>query len=293
MVQIICPVCQKNHPEDVFNCPNSTRDNQLTIFDFTFEILREEWGGLDSSLKLELYELLQCPVKWETIFPDCAIATYLENFWIEVAGKCLDNMANQYTDPAGDVVAEFDLDYIYESLDDALNKIVIKSFSSYFQPYELTSADEDELSREMPYIRKWIKNARNEYSEKIRRFEKIRMLTTNEQMKHFDIANLSEDAIREKTNKGKKVSLFYRGITPTQLETLLWSGLEETWRLLLDVPYENLYIDTMKIIGASKGEDTTYICFKLDLNTPSAHAHPILKKDIPPGQKVDNLDKLQ
>lgn len=292
MVKIVCSKCQKDHPGDSINCPNPDPDNRTTILDFSLEDWMEK-GVLNSALKIKVFELLQCPIDWAAIFPDQVIAFSLENYWIEVAEECLETMSADYPDPAGDVVGVFDIDLDYGTVEELIEKVFISGLAKYLGPAGFILAEDDELEKELPYIEEWVKRTRAEYSDRTRRLAKLKMLTTREQEKHFLIYNLSTDQIRKKTLKGLESSLFYRGITPDVLEPLLWSGLEEIWRLLLDVQYADLYIDAIKIIGASLGKDTSLIRFRLDLNTPSAHAHPFPEGKVPKGHKIDVRDDLQ
>jgi hypothetical protein len=278
-------MCQRDHPEDVMDCPNHDPGEEITILDYSLEELRNK-GILDTELKNKVLELLQCPINWSEIASGHPIVDSLTNYWKEVAVECLSDLVKEKSESMGEMIGTYN-DEIFDP-----EKIYIESFVDYFGPSAMLLEDDD-LEKEFPLIEEWIEKSRMEYRRRVYRFEKMRMLTTQQQQKHFIPYNLSDNAIREKTRKGNQVSLFYKSITPEKLEQFIWLVLDETWRLLLNAKYEKLYVDVIKIIGASKGKDTSYICFKLDLNTPSAHAHPIIKEDIPPDQSISIWDNLQ
>ena len=263
MVQVPCLKCQERHPENFYDCPNAAREDQLTIFDYSKDAMLE-MGFLDSPKKSMLFELMQCPIDWKEFFQDSGIGDALKRYLIEIACECVNEIAQDYLDPTANVIGYSGMDFGSQTYEEIMNKIFLDSFPTYFEIVPWMLLDDETIAKQSPYLEEWIEKSKREYCKRVSRFM-LRLLSTNEQSKHFEIFKMTNEEIRERTRTGKKVSLFYRGITPEIIEKLLPGALEGSWRLLLNLPYENLYIDSLVEIGASRGETTSFICIKLDL----------------------------
>lgn len=293
----VCPRCLSNHAEPIDECPNPIYDR-----DYQDEVILEPRRPTISPARVRVSELLRCPVDWQAIAPDQGISISLERFWEEVASECLlEGRGLPDSTPASSVnpgelhelsdLSDEESGVLYAEL----REMAGETFDEYFQPMNLETTDEEDLVRELPEIEAWIVRARAKYKSAIYRFEKMRMADETDYRKHFPPSNISTEEIRNRTGgrQGKAPSLFYKGITPARLENLLWSILDEVWRQILDVNHVAVYVDACTIVGASKGKDTGYIHFDIDLSTPIAHAYPILPEEIPKDEDIIRFDHLQ
>src|ERR1051325_9157262 len=78
-----CPRCLNTHAEPFESCPNPTYDLPQAYY-----VLEPE-DFPPSPARLEIIELLKCPIDWEQIAPGHAIVFSLEHYWQEVASSCL------------------------------------------------------------------------------------------------------------------------------------------------------------------------------------------------------------
>jgi hypothetical protein len=287
MVKKVCPRCQEDHVEEPVDCPRPKYDDSW-ITDISLEALLPN-DRLCSPIKLKVLKLLQCPINWEEIIPNYPIKIALEKYWREVSAECL----NPGADP--DNLPNFDRPDA-DSLEIAIRREELlegEQFSDYFNTVLLEIEDDGDLEKDLPAIERWIERAQATYQKAVFRFEKMRMATGREHSKHFPPANLSVDEIRKRTTRPGSASLFYKGVTPERLQDILWLTLGETWRQLLNVQNEKIYVDAITTVGASGGEDTSFICFDLDLSTPLAHAYPVSEQEIPSNTYIASWDNLQ
>jgi hypothetical protein len=296
MVKRVCPRCLSKHFEPIEDCPNPIYDK-----DYQDEVIREPRRPTISPARVRISELLKCPVDWQAIAPDQGISVSLERFWEEVASECLLEGEGLLDTPQENSVKHGELtelsdlsDEQFELLLVELQKIDGETFDEYFKPVILEVTAEEDLIRDLPDIEAWITRARAKYKSAVYRFEKMRMAYETDYRKHFPPSNISTEEIRNRTGgRPGKDSLFYKGITPARLENLMWTILDEVWRQILDVNHARVYVDACTIIGASKGKDTRYIYFDIDLSTPITHAYPILAEEIPNDEDIIRIDNLQ
>ncbi len=295
IVKRVCPRCLSNHAEPVEDCPNPIYDK-----DYQDEVILEPRRPTVSPARVRISELLKCPVDWQAIAPDQGISISLERFWEEVASECLLEGEGSPNTPSDNSLKFIDLS---ESLSDEqiaveldeVRKLYGETFDEYSKPLVLEITAEEDLIRELPYIEAWITRARAKYKNAVYRFEKMRIANESDYRKHFPPTNMSTEEMRNRTRgrPGKDASLFYKGITPARLEHLMWTILDEVWRQILEVTHAGVYVDACTIIGASKGKDTKYIYFDIDLSTPITHAYPILEEAIPNDEDIIRIDNLQ
>jgi hypothetical protein len=256
MVKAVCPRCLKEHSEPMEACPDPVYDA-----DFEGYYVLEPLSPNLSLAHRKVAELLRCPVDWQEVAPNYSITLALEKYWQEIAASCLP-WPGEY-------------------------------FAGLFHPVDFETEAEEDLSRDLPQITAWIERARPIYIDRTRRFRDMKFADEEIYRKHFPANNLSTKQIRAESGRGKFVSKFYRGVTPERLQDVMWTILGDYWRQLLDLPAANIYVDALTVIGASRGHDTSWIHFDVDLSTPQTHAYPILQSEIPKGEARIGIDNLQ
>jgi hypothetical protein len=125
----------------------------------------------------------------------------------------------------------------------------------------------------------WRDNAVDEYEEKTGFLRKLKFASQAEQNKHYPNPTWLESKIIHKTIRGD--ALFFKKFDRTELDRCLWWSIEQRLVEVIENRPAHLYFQHVDDVGASKGEMTKLIRFDIDYNTPIAHGHPILAKELP------------
>jgi len=208
-------------------------------------------------------ELLKCPVNWELVITRrLALANLLDEFWGEV-------VRGYQVDSEGE--------YIWDDLFEA--------------GFELDAEqDEEYLNWQIVNIESWIQEARQDYIERTRRFRDLRMADRRKYPKHFAPAKYTKAQVQEESLLGD--SIFYSDVNTDELMDLVWDSLpcpcsrecaadcNGPWRQLLRLDHMRLYVEAEEPMGASKGDETQFLCLDFDCNTPEVHAYPVTRDEI-------------
>jgi hypothetical protein len=208
-------------------------------------------------------ELLKCPVNWYLVITRrLALANLLDEFW-------------------GEVVREYQVDsegeYVWDDL--------------FIEGFELDAEEDEEyLDWQIGNIEYWIKEARQDYIERTRRFKDLIMADRKKYPKHFPSAKWTKAQVQQQSLSGD--SVFYSDVSIDDLMDLVWDSLpcscsrecaedcNGPWRQLLKLDHIKLYVEAEEPMGASKGEETQFVCLDFDCNTPEVHAYPVTRDEI-------------
>lgn len=208
-------------------------------------------------------DLLKCPVNWELVITRrLALANLLDEFW-------------------GEVVREYQVDsegdYIWDDL--------------FMEVFELdTEEDEQYLDWQIVNIESWIEKARQDYIERTRRFKDLKMADRKKYPKHFAPAKYTKAKVQLASSSA--ISMFYSDVTADDLMDLVWDSLpcscsrecdencNGPWRQLMKLDHIKLYVEAEELMGASRGEETRFVCLDFDCNTPEVHAYPVTRAEI-------------
>jgi hypothetical protein len=305
MVPMIeCTRCLLTHEEEEEECPNPALERLLLV--------NQDYEPAHSNptpTKTKIAQLLQCPINWRDLAPTgSGVIEEFEFQWQLIATQSLRPGTGDFgglivesrgpgPDPPSDYYEHIsdhersDLKEIVKKLGEAYGE----SFEVYFSPVTLEIEDEEDLREELPEIEKWIARSREVYLKKMHRFEKMVLADDAEYRKHFRPPNEPQAKTRELSGKGKRISYFYKSITPDKLRILRWDILWDCWPRLLNASHAKEYVNAGIVVGASNGKDTTHVVFVIDLSTPRIHAYQLPKtrshrasmRSIPPRYEVD------
>ena len=148
------------------------------------------------------------------------------------------------------------------------------------------------------------------YMKRAGRLKGLRFITPANHGKHF-VGNIDPEELKRRSKN--RPSLFFTNYSSQHLERAFWywfqmyfglphydidvsppyhyydfieggskqsDGLEaRLWHKFLSAPHLRIVIDTMKPVGASRGEKTALICFDLHLDSKIVHCYPVSHAD--------------
>jgi hypothetical protein len=137
------------------------------------------------------------------------------------------------------------------------------------------------IEKNYPYRRE---NAVNEYVEKTGFLLKLKFASPTDQDKHYPNPAWSKSKIIQQSSRGD--ALFFKDFDTAELDFCLRWSIEQRLISVIENRPAHLYLEHGIDVGASKGKPTNLIRFDIDYDTPLAHGHPILAKELPPGADV-------
>src|ERR1039458_2919290 len=150
-----------------------------------------------------------------------------------------------------------------------------------------TSEDDWDLNN----LRTWIEDAREIFISAAWSILKMQMLYPEERQKHWPKTNMSNERVRRLSLSGE--SFFFCGMVgPIFLQGVLWALMTYRFQDFLNGSHKLIFVDIERPIGASHGEDVSWICYDIDYSLAQAHTYPIPQNEIPRDAPIESLTSL-
>lgn len=150
-----------------------------------------------------------------------------------------------------------------------------------------TSEDDWDLNN----LRTWIEDARDIYISTAWPILKMNILGPDERQKHWPKKNVTNERVRQLSLSGESL-FFCRGVGPVFLEGVLWALMARRFEDFLNRKHRFIFVDIERSIGASHGQDVTWVCFDIDYSLAVAHTYPVPEQEIPANAPTESLTSL-
>jgi hypothetical protein len=211
---------------------------------------------------LELEALVKMPIKFNETPALDELKDHLKQLWLDMLHESPDQVRSEGSMGFAFVNGEFN------------------------EPFNLAESQWD-----LDNLASWIDKSRLYFLNYSRHIIKMHIhYKDGKKTKHWPQTLRTNDIVIDKSNDGE--SLFLLHVTPMLLQEWLWKLMGKYFDEFLDKKTELFYIDADTEIGASHGELTRFLRFRIQYDPPVAHGHPITEKELPSGARVDRLIDL-